>query len=114
MPSSIPFTVNDKSITIHFEKAECYKENSGICPIDQGIRTTISYKSIIGRNEKLYCPSLLYDIQKNGFHPDSLYDEICICHCIQTDSYDVYEGRHRVCIAMHSPIKITAIIKDID
>ena len=108
-----PFTVNGKSIDINFTKDECYAKKSGICPLEQDfkINTSELYKSLF-RNEQLYCPSLLYELKKNGFNPDSLYDEICIEHHNDTDKYVVNEGRHRVCIAIKSGIEITAIVTE--
>lgn len=113
MVNSKLFSVNEKNIGINFTKDECYAEKSGICSLQQNLKinTLKMYESLF-RNDQLYCPSLLHDLRYNGFHPDSLYDEICIDHYNDTDKYVVNEGRHRVCIAIKSGIEIAAIVTE--
>lgn len=111
MKKGKPFEVKDKNIRIYFKDTECYKEKTGTCPITNNIETTLPdlYEKLY-RNDELYCPSLLYEIKRNGFFPKKYLDEIIIEYNSQTDTYVVNEGRHRVCIASKSDISITAII----
>ncbi len=115
MKSSENFPLKDKDIDIHFKESECYKVKTGICPIEQKCEGTVKEMSaVIYRNEKFYCPYLLYKIKNYGFKIDSYMDEIIIHYHKHSNKYVVQEGRHRVCISLKSDISIKAIVTEVD
>jgi len=110
----LPFDVKNKTIHIHFESSECYQKYKGVCPIVHETKFTPSSSDHLFRNDERYCPALLYKIRENGFNAESSLDQIRITYFSKSNHYVVREGRHRVCIAIKSDLKIKAVVENVD
>lgn len=106
------FSSKGKNIHLHFSEHECYFKKCGRCLISEQVKWDTTMPVPEFRCEEFYCPYILYQIETDGFKVDSRHDKIVIKYNEASNLYEVYEGRHRVCISQKTDICIWAYIEE--